>query len=75
MVFLTSINLSQNELQNAIIQPLATAPSNPKLGQIYTNSITSRIMWYNGTDWKVVGVVVESSETNGKIKVDSGTTD
>lgn len=70
MVFLTNINLSQNELQNAIIQPLATAPSNPKLGQIYTNSITSRIMWYNGTDWKVVGVVVESSETNGKIKVD-----
>lgn len=70
MLFLTNINLNQNELQNAIIQPLATAPSNPKLGQIYTNSVTSRIMWYNGSEWRTIGVVVESSETNGKIKVD-----
>lgn len=70
MLFLTNINLNQNELQNAIIQPLATAPSNPKLGQIYTNSATSRIMWYNGSEWRTIGVVVESSETNGKIKVD-----
>lgn len=70
MIYLTNINLSQNELQNAVIQPLATAPANPKLGQIYCNSTSSRIMWYNGTAWVTVGVVVESSETNGKIKVD-----
>lgn len=30
MKFLTSIDLSQNEIQNAIVQPLATAPANPK---------------------------------------------
>ena len=37
-IYLTNINLSGNELQNAIVQPLATPPSNPKLGQIYTDS-------------------------------------
>ena len=70
MLYLTNIDLNQNELQNAIVQPLAVAPSNPKLGQIYTNSVNSRIMWYNGSEWRTIGVVVESSETNGNIKVD-----
>ena len=39
MKFLTSIDLSQNEIQNAIMQPLAAPPANPKIGQIYFNSI------------------------------------
>ena len=67
MIYLTNINLNQNELQNAVIQPLATAPATGKLGQIYCNSTTSKIMYYNGTEWTTVGVVVESSEANGKI--------
>lgn len=50
MLYLTNIDLNQNELQNAIVQPLAVAPSNPKCGQIYTNSVNSRIMWYNGSE-------------------------
>lgn len=70
MIYLTNVNLNQNELQNAVIQPLAVAPSNPKLGQIYTDSTNSRIKWWNGVEWKVVGVVVESSTANGAIKVD-----
>lgn len=70
MIYLTNVNLNQNELQNAVIQPLAIAPSNPKLGQIYTDSTNSRIKWWNGVEWKVVGVVVESSTANGAIKVD-----
>lgn len=70
MVYLTNINLSRNELQNAVIQPLATAPANPKLGQIYTDSSDYKIKWYNGTVWKTIGVVVEASSDNGKIVVD-----
>lgn len=70
MIYLTNINLNQNEIQNAVLQPLATAPANPRLGQIYTDSSTSKIKWFNGTEWKTVGVVVESSNTNGSIKVD-----
>lgn len=70
MVYLTNINLNQNELRNAVIQPLAVAPSSPKLGQIYTDSTSSKIKWYNGIGWKTIGVVVESSEYNGSIVVD-----
>lgn len=70
MIYLTNINLNQNELQNAVIQPLATAPANPKLYQIYTDSTNGKIKQYDGTEWKTVGVVVESSATNGSITVD-----
>lgn len=70
MIYLTNLNLNGNELQNAVIQPLAVAPANPRLGQIYCDSADSRIKWFNGTKWMVVGVVVESSSANGSIIVD-----
>lgn len=70
MIYLTNIDLNRNELQNAVIQPLAAAPSNPRLGQIYTNSADKKIMYYDGTAWKNIGVVVSDSATNGKIVVD-----
>lgn len=70
MVFLTNINLNKNEIQNAVIQPLATAPSSPKLGQIYFDSGDKHLKQWNGTSWTSVGMLVEASATNGKIKVD-----
>ena len=71
MIFLTNINLSTNELQNAVIQPLVTAPSAPKLGQIYYNSTTNKIMQYDGTKWTTVGMIVEDATAgDGVITVD-----
>lgn len=55
MKFLTNLDLSQNEIQNAVIQPLAAAPANPKLGQIYYNSSDSLLYQYDGAKWKPVG--------------------
>ena len=46
--FLVNLDLSKNELQNAVIQPLATAPANPKFGQIYTNSTDKVIYQFDG---------------------------
>ena len=55
--FLTDINLSQNELLNAVIQNLSEVPGNPKVGQIYY-STTDKIMYqWDGTKWKPVGKV------------------
>ena len=51
MNFLTNLNLNKNELQNAVIQPLASAPSSPKAGQIYYNSGDKVFYFYNGTSW------------------------
>ncbi|MCK7604866.1 tail fiber protein [Geobacillus stearothermophilus] len=58
MKFLTNIDLSKNELQNACIQNLATAPANPVAGQIYFNSTDKKFYGYNGTGWVDLGQVL-----------------
>ena len=45
------LNLQQNELQNAVIQNLASAPSNPKKGQEYFNTTTNLKYIWDGTKW------------------------
>lgn len=53
---LTNLDLNKNEIQNAVLQPLATAPANPKFGQVYTNSNDKIIYQYDGEKWKPVWV-------------------
>lgn len=49
--FVADLNLNQNELQNAVFQNLATAPSNPKNGQFYFDTTDNTLYVYNGTAW------------------------
>ena len=65
--FVTNINLLQNELQNAVIQVLATDPATGKMGQIYYNSTHKALMQYDGAKWNRVGVVYQQDSTTGAV--------
>ena len=41
--YLSSINLSKNEIQNVVVHNLAAAPSNPKNGQIYYDTTSTEV--------------------------------
>lgn len=66
MKILTNLDLSQNEIQNAIMQPLAAPPSNPKLGQIYFNSIDLTLYLWTGEKWIPVPTKLSQLENDSK---------
>ena len=71
--YLNSLNLGKNELQNARIQNLATAPSSPVEGQIYYNTGDSEMYYYNGSAWQSMSGDI-TSVTAGSGLTGGGTT-
>lgn len=74
--FVSSINLNQNELQNAVIQNLASAPGSPVEGQVYYDSSAGdkSIYFWDGTQWVDVGGDIRSV-TAGAGLTQTGTRD
>lgn len=70
MDILVNLNLNKNEIQNAVLQPLAVAPSNPKVGQIYYNSVDKTLYVYDGTAWVGGGSVLSVNGKSGVVVLD-----
>jgi len=62
--FLTSIDLTKNELLNARIQNLATAPSSPVEGQVYFSTADHTAYVYANSAWLNLGVQGGAGATN-----------
>lgn len=76
MNFLTNINLTHNQLQNAVMHPLTNAPAGVE-GQVYYNSVAKGLFVHNGTEWIGVGMgayelPVATTLSLGGIKVSDG---
>ena len=59
MKILTNLNLSQNELQGAVLHQLAAAPENAVVGQVYFNTTDKKAYIYTEAGWEVLGVSEE----------------
>lgn len=61
MKYITNIDLNKNELQNARVQNLATAPNNPVVGQIYFDTTDKTGYIYDGTEWRDIAAIQQSA--------------
>ena len=54
MKFGNNVDLQQNQTLNRVAQNAASAPSGPKAGQEYWNSVSLGAFFWNGTAWRPV---------------------
>ena len=65
LLFQSHINLNGNELQNAVVQNLSTAPASPTAGQFYFDTALDTLRVYDGENWVDALSQGDYSFTNG----------
>ncbi len=68
---LANLDMNKNQLLNAVLQNLASAPGTPVKGQAYFNTTSNRAETWNGTAWVEMGsegaALTDGSVTNAKL--------
>lgn len=59
------IDLLKNEIRNAVLHVLASAPSSPSEGQLFYNSTSKKPQFWNGTSWVDWGTGAASGDVSG----------
>lgn len=76
---ITNLDLNKNEIQNVVLQPLSTPPSDPKVGQKYFNTNDKNEYRWNGTAWVTYQAPLSTTTAstisipNGIVKGDGST--
>ena len=68
--YLSNIDLANNQLQNATLHPNSSAPSSPSAGQVYFNTVSSKLFVSDGSDWidltgDITGITAGTGLTGG----------
>ncbi|PXX48992.1 hypothetical protein [Aquitalea magnusonii] len=64
--YLAHVDLNKLQLQNALLHPLASAPSSPGVGQVYTNTATGTAYVWSGAAWRPTDA---AQLTDGSIQI------
>ena len=59
MKLLTNLDLGQNELRNALMHPLSSAPAEGQKGQLYYNNVEDRLYQHNGMAWVGIATLTD----------------
>jgi 5,10-methylene-tetrahydrofolate dehydrogenase/methenyl tetrahydrofolate cyclohydrolase len=61
-IFLTNIDMQNNQVINLVAEKLATDPATPATARIVYNTTSNKLEYWNGTSW----VVLDNSNLNGQ---------
>jgi len=68
--FLNNIELNQNQVLNLRLQQLASAPTGVS-GQVYYNTASNRVGWYDGTAWQEIYPSTSANTVNTDVRRDA----
>lgn len=71
MKILNNLDLTKNQLLNAIVQLLSSDPASPSEGQIYANNSTHKLMYHNGTAFQAIVSSADKNIANGVCPLDA----